>query len=61
LFPERSVACLRGALYRLTPRSKQEARADLIRRGLARAREFTWDRTAQETYAAYQRALHCQT
>ncbi|MEW6271082.1 MAG: glycosyltransferase family 1 protein [Thermodesulfobacteriota bacterium] len=61
LFPAGSVACLREALYRLTPGSDQAARADLVRRGLARAREFTWDRTAQETYAAYERALLCQT
>jgi glycosyltransferase involved in cell wall biosynthesis len=61
LFRAGSVACLREALYRLTPGSNQEERSELVRRGLARAREFTWDRTAQETYAAYERALLCHT
>jgi len=31
--------------------------ADLSRRGLARAREFTWARTAEQTLAVYQRVL----
>jgi len=31
--------------------------ADLSRRGLARAREFTWARTAEQTLAVYKRAL----
>lgn len=61
LFPVESVACLRGALYRSMPGSDPLERLDRIRRGLARAREFTWDRTAQETYAAYERALRCRT
>jgi len=61
LFPVESVACLRGALYRFMPGSDPLERLDRIRRGLARAREFTWDRTAQETYAAYERALRCRT
>ena len=30
-------------------------RRDLAQRGLARSREFTWDRTARETIAVYQR------
>lgn len=61
LFPVESVACLRGALYRSMPGSDPLERHDRIRRGLARAREFTWDRTAQETYAAYERALRWRT
>jgi len=61
LFPVTSVACLRGALYRSMPGSDPLARQDRIRRGLARAREFTWDRTAQETRAAYERALRWRT
>jgi len=32
-------------------------RADLIRRGLERARNFTWDRAARETAAVYEAAL----
>lgn len=59
LFPAGSVACLSSALYRLTPGRNQAEREGLIRRGLARARELTWERTAQETYAAYERALLC--
>lgn len=61
LFPVDSVACLRRALYRSNPGSDPLERHDRIRRGLARAREFTWDRTAQETYAAYERALRERT
>jgi len=57
IFPVDSVACLRRALYRLMPGSDPAEREGLIHRGLARAREFTWKRTAQETYAAYERAL----
>jgi glycosyltransferase involved in cell wall biosynthesis len=30
---------------------------DCIRRGLARAREFRWDRTVQRVYAAYEQAI----
>lgn len=61
LFPVDSVAYLRRALYRLMPGSDPAVREGLVRRGLARAREFTWKRTAQETYAAYERALLGQT
>ena len=61
LFPVDSVACLRRALYRFMPGSDLVGREELIRRGLARAREYTWDRTAQETYAAYERALRSHT
>ena len=61
LFPVDSVACLRSALYRSVPGSDLVGRQERIRRGLARAREFSWDRTAQETNAAYGVALHRRT
>jgi glycosyltransferase involved in cell wall biosynthesis len=32
-------------------------RADLVRRGLERARSFTWDRAARATVAVYDAAL----
>lgn len=34
-----------------------ELRAEWSERSLARAREFTWDRTARETYAVYREAM----
>ncbi len=37
--------------------SHPQRRADFRARGLARARTFTWARTAQETYLAYREAL----
>jgi glycosyltransferase involved in cell wall biosynthesis len=61
LFPVDSVACLLSALYRSVPGSDLVGRQERIRRGLARAREFSWDRTAQETHAAYGLALHRRT
>jgi glycosyltransferase involved in cell wall biosynthesis len=61
VFPVDSVACLLSALYRSVPGSDLVARQERIRRGLARARELSWDRTAQETHAAYGVALHWRT
>lgn len=61
LFPVDSVACLLSALYRSVPGSDLVGRQERIRRGLARARELSWDRTAQETHAAYRVALHRRT
>jgi glycosyltransferase involved in cell wall biosynthesis len=61
VFPVDSVACLLSALYRSVPGSDLVGRQERIRRGLARAREFSWDRTAQETHAAYGVALHWRT
>lgn len=61
LFPVDSVACLLSALYRSVPGSDLVGRQEKIRRGLARARELSWDRTAQETHAAYGVALHRRT
>jgi glycosyltransferase involved in cell wall biosynthesis len=31
--------------------------AECVRRGLARAKEFRWDRTAERVYAAYGQAI----
>ena len=61
LFPVDSVACLLSALYRSVPGSDPTERRERIRRGLVRAREFSWDRTARETHAAYGVALHRRT
>jgi hypothetical protein len=33
---------------------------DLGARGLRRAAQFTWERTADATYAVYQQALHAR-
>jgi glycosyltransferase involved in cell wall biosynthesis len=49
-----STEALIDALVRLT--GDAERRADLARRGLARAAEFSWTRTAREMLAVYQRA-----
>jgi alpha-1,3-rhamnosyl/mannosyltransferase len=35
----------------------EDARADLRARGLARARHYSWERAARETWAVYERAL----
>jgi len=61
IFAVDSVACLLSALYRSVPGSDLVGRQERIRRGLARAREFSWDRTAQETNAAYGAALRWRT
>lgn len=61
LFPVDSVAYLLRALYRSIPGPDLVGRQERIRRGLARAREFSWERTAQETYAAYRVALRSRT
>jgi glycosyltransferase involved in cell wall biosynthesis len=55
-----------AAIYASTPRELAQAMLDLARhpesaaawkeRSLARARQFTWERTAHETYAVYQEA-----
>jgi len=50
----RSTDALIDALVRLA--RDAELRADLARRGLARAAEFSWTRTAREMLAVYQRA-----
>jgi glycosyltransferase involved in cell wall biosynthesis len=55
--PVESVASLRAALYRIAFEIDPEERESLVRRGRSRARLFSWERTARETLAAYDRAL----
>jgi glycosyltransferase involved in cell wall biosynthesis len=55
--PVESVATLRAALYRIAFEIDPEERESLVRRGRSRARLFSWERTARETFAAYERAL----
>ncbi len=47
-----SKEAIGGALRRLT--EDMELRADLARRGTARAQLFTWEKAVQETWAVYQ-------
>jgi len=37
--------------------TSEERRTTLVERGLARARQFSWDRTARETVAVYEDVL----
>ncbi len=55
LFDPRDEAAIAAALVRLL--SDQELVARLRERGLARSREFTWQRTARLTLDSYARAL----
>jgi glycosyltransferase involved in cell wall biosynthesis len=55
--PTGSVAALTGALYRLAFEFHRTEREGLIQRGLIRARQFPWDRSARATCAAYEQAL----
>jgi glycosyltransferase involved in cell wall biosynthesis len=55
--PVESVASLRAALYRIAFEIDPEERESLVQRGRSRARLFSWERTARETFAAYERAL----
>jgi glycosyltransferase involved in cell wall biosynthesis len=55
LVPPDDEEALAAALTRLM--TDDGRRADLRQRGRERARCFTWERTARETAAAYQRAL----
>jgi glycosyltransferase involved in cell wall biosynthesis len=48
-------AAITEALMRL--RDDPSWRADLVARGLARASEFSWERSARETLAVYRHAL----
>ena len=59
LFDPRDVGAIAGALQRLL--AEPALREELRRRGLARAREFTWQRTADLTLASYNRALDTAT
>lgn len=47
------VVAMAGAISRLL--MDAELRASLCQKGLARAQEFTWERTARETLAVYRR------
>ena len=49
--PPEDVAVLAAGLRRMV--EDEELRADLRERGLERARQFTWERTARETAALY--------
>lgn len=55
LVDPRDVDAIAGGIQRLV----QDAglRADLVRRGLLRARQFTWARTAAQTLQVYERAM----
>jgi hypothetical protein len=55
--PPSSVASLRDALYRMAFEIQRTEREGLIQRGLTRARQFPWDRSARATCAAYEQAL----
>lgn len=55
LAPTRDAAALAGAALALL--DDPERRAELARRGRARAREFSWRRSAQETLAVYRKVL----
>jgi len=52
LFDPEDVEDIVGALIRVVTDS--ELRATLVARGLARAAQFTWERTAKETLAVYE-------
>lgn len=52
-----SVASLRSALYRMTFELDPVEREGLVRRGLARAARFPWDRSVRATCAVYREAL----
>jgi glycosyltransferase involved in cell wall biosynthesis len=55
LFDPRSVDSLAAALERAL--AGADLREDLRQRGLARASQFTWERTARQTLAVYQRVM----
>ena len=55
LFDPEDVPAMRAAIERLL--SDADLRAALVQRGREQAARFTWDRTAEGTVAAYERAL----
>ena len=55
LVPPQDVEALAGAIQRLL--GDAELRQDLSRRGMARAREFTWRRAAEATLGVYCKVL----
>jgi glycosyltransferase involved in cell wall biosynthesis len=56
LFDPEDQGAVTDAVRRLV--EDETLRADLAKRGLTRAGEFTWERTARETLAAYRKAIH---
>ena len=50
-----SVEAIRDGLQRML--ADDGLRADLSKRGLARAAEFSWRRAADETHAVYERVI----
>ena len=50
-----SAETLSAALERIV--FSESLRADLIARGIRRAMEFSWDRTASQTLRAYEQAM----
>ncbi len=52
-FDPLDVTAMAGAIARLL--DDEARRGELIARGRARAREFTWERCARETLAVYER------
>jgi phosphatidylinositol alpha 1,6-mannosyltransferase len=55
LVPQRDAEAMGDAIRRLA--EDESLRADLCRRGEARARTLTWGRTADEMLAIYREAL----
>ncbi len=55
LFDPRDQEAVTAAVRRLL--TDDALRADLARRGEARVRELTWERTAEATLASYERAM----
>jgi len=59
LVDPRSITDIAGAMHRLT--EDASLRADLRERGLARARQFTWQRSAEEHLKVFEKALRENT
>jgi len=55
--PTDSVASMRASLYRIAFEIDPEERASLVKRGVERARLYSWERVARATFAAYEQAL----
>lgn len=55
LFDPTSPGEIAGALLRLL--GEPELRAELLQRGLARAKGFSWEKTALETLSVYRKAI----
>ena len=55
--PTESVASMRASLYRIAFEIDPEERAGLVKRGVERARLYSWERVARATFAAYEQAL----